>query len=354
MGAVQGFTLCLYLLPKYRENPRAGKHYLLFLFSLAFYNLTYALIYMGIHDVGFVPVTSFPFPYKYLMAVGFYFYVKHQIAPQHKVIARYEYLLFVPAILYGLLRGYWYYRIHIGLEKDLFWNVYKTGFFIYNDFAYLTFSLMVMIAVLRFVKIKNTSIKGSISKRKNWDWLYRFSGAHALIIVLNLLHLVLANALDLEHSGQFYSLILILNSVYIYWIGYVGFTKSNLLFNTYHLKDAKTHLHPLKQKLEQMIHDEEIYVNQHLKVSDLALMLEVSEKELSTFIHETYHLSFSDYLNYHRVEKVKALLASSEQNRFTLVAIADQAGFSSKSSFYAVFKKLTGLTPTQYRKTLER
>ncbi|MEL7123053.1 MAG: helix-turn-helix domain-containing protein [Bacteroidota bacterium] len=310
---------------------------------------------MGINSIGFIPITSFPFPYKYLMVVGFYFYVKHQVAPQHRAISKFEYLLFIPAILYGLLRGYWYYRIHIGLEKDLFWNVYKTGFFVYNDFAYLTFSLVVMLSLLRFVKNRRTRIKGSISKLKNWYWLYGFSWAYTIIIFLNLLHQIIANVFNLEHSAQFYYFILILNTIYIYWIGYVGFTKSNLLFNIYHLKDSKTSLqNPLQKKLEHLINEEEIYANKNLKISDLAHLLDVSEKELSIFVHETYKLSFSDYLNFHRVEKVKALLASSEQNRFTLVALSEKAGFSSKSSFYAVFKKLTGLTPTQYKKTLEQ
>ena len=354
-GAIQGFTLCLYLFTKRKENKLAFYNYILFLFSLAFYNLIYTFVYTDIDNIGYIPLTSFPFPYKYLMVVGFYFYIKHQISPQHKIISKIEYLLFAPAILYGLLRTYWYYRIHIGLEKDLFWNVYKTNFFVYNDFAYLLFSLAVMIALLRFIKTKRGMIKGSISKLKNWDWLLQFSWAYTIIILLNLLHQIIANAFHLEHSAQFYYVILILNTIYIYWIGYVGFTKSNLLFNVYSLKKPNTDLqNTLQIKLEQLIKDEKNYVHKNVKISDISLALHISEKELSTFIHETYQLSFSDFLNFHRVEKVKTLLASSEQNKFTLVAISEKAGFSSKSSFYAVFKKFTGLTPSQYKKTLEK
>jgi len=310
---------------------------------------------MGVETIGFLPLPSLPFPYKYLMVVGFYFYVKHQIAPQHKVISRWEYLLFLPATLYGLLRAYWYYRMHIGLEKDLIRNVFNSGFFVVNELVYLIFSLVVVLVLLRFMRDQKPLIKGTVSKLKNWDWLYRFSWVYTLIIIQNLLHQIIANAFNLENSARFYSIILVLNTLYIYWIGYVGFTKSNLLFNVYHLKDPETSLeNPLQKKLEHLINEEEVYTNKNLKISDLALMLEVSDKALSVFIHETYQQSFSDYLNVHRVEKVKALLASSEQNRFTLVALSEQAGFSSKSSFYAVFKKLTGLTPTQYRKTLEK
>ena len=50
-----------------------------------------------------------------------------------------EYALFVPAVLYGLLRLYWYVYMHMGWDKDIFWNVYKSGFFVYNEFVYLIF-----------------------------------------------------------------------------------------------------------------------------------------------------------------------------------------------------------------------
>ncbi|GAB5550791.1 MAG: hypothetical protein Sapg2KO_03820 [Saprospiraceae bacterium] len=141
--------------------------------------------------------------------------------------------------------------------------------------------------------------------------------------------------------------------MYIYWIGFIGFTKSNFLFKTYQLRETEKVIlvkNPLKTQLENLINQEEIYTNQNLKVSDLAKLLEMNEKDLSLFIYENYGLSFTDYINFHRVEKVKTLLLSLEYEKFTLLALAEQAGFSSKSSFNAVFKKVTGLTPTQYKK----
>ncbi|NQX90623.1 MAG: AraC family transcriptional regulator [Flavobacteriales bacterium] len=352
-GAVQGFTLCLFLLTKYKENKHAVRNYLLFLFSLSFFNFTYTLLYMGVKDVGGIPITSFPFPYKYLISVGFYFYVKRQIAREHKVISVWENLLFVPAILYGVLRSYWYFRIHVLNEDDLFWNVYQTGFFVYNDFVYLIFGLVIMLFALQFVRRTKTTIKGSVSKLKNWGWIYRFTLAYTFFIVINLLHQMVAISFNLEHSAKFYYVILVLNTIYIYWIGFIGFTKSNLLFNIYQFKDTiDASQKELMQQLEALIKVDEIYTNKNLKISDLAGKLGVSEKELSAFIHETYQLSFSDYLNLQRVEKVKTLLTQSDQDKYTLVAISEQAGFSSKSSFYAVFKKVTGQSPAQFRKSI--
>ena len=89
--------------------------------------------------------------------------------------------------------------------------------------------------------------------------------------------------------------------------------------------------------------------NKNLKISDLASLLNTTDKALSHHIHENFGMSFTNYINQLRVEKVKTLLYSREQDKYTLLAIAEKAGFSSKSSFNAVFKKITGLTPTQYK-----
>ncbi|SEK56375.1 AraC-type DNA-binding protein [Aquimarina amphilecti] len=306
---------------------------------------------MGVDSVGFIPLASFPFPYKYLMAVGFYFYIKSQVSKKEKAIFSYEFILFIPAIIYGLLRAYWYFILHTGIDKDIFWNVYKSGFFLYNEFVYLVFNLLVMIGVLRFIKSRKKLIKGSVSTKKNWEWLLVFSKMFVIVIIFNLLHQIIANSFELQHSGKFYYIILVLNSVYIYWIGFIGFTKSNLLFKTFNFNEVVGEEDDLlKNRIEHFIIDKEAFTNRNFKVSDLALLLSISEKELSLYIHNTYHMSFTDFINAYRVEKVKKLLISSDQEKFTLLAISEKAGFSSKSSFNAVFKKVTGLTPTQYKK----
>ncbi|WP_299216675.1 helix-turn-helix domain-containing protein [uncultured Aquimarina sp.] len=305
---------------------------------------------MNVDSIGFIPLASFPFPYKYLIGVGFYFYIKSQIK-NVKVIPSMEYLLFVPAILYGMLRAYWYVMLHSGIDEYIFYRVYQTGFFLYNDFAYLIFNLLLMISALRFIKKNKDVIKGSMSIRKNWEWLSTFSWMFIVIIILNLLHQIIAVLFNLQDSGEFYYVILVLNSFYIYWIGFIGFTKSNLLFKTFNLKDEKEEEQGswLKNKIEHYMKNEEIFTNQNLKVSDVASLVSMSEKELSLYIHDIYHMSFTDFINTYRIEKVKSLLVSSEQEKFTLLAIAEKSGFSSKSSFNAVFKKITGLTPTQYK-----
>ncbi len=305
---------------------------------------------MQIRTIGPIPLASFPFPYKYLIGVGFYFYIKRQITNK-KIISSIEYCLFLPAIIYGLLRLYWYINVHSGIDEYIFVRVYQTGFFLYNDIGYLLFNLCMMLYAIQFLKKHQSTIKGSTTVYKNWKWLRTFSWVFIVFIMLNLLHQIIAISFNLEDSGQFYYAILLLNSMYIYWIGYIGFTKSKLLFKSYTLKDKEQEVFhkSLKDKLDLIMTTEEVFTNKHLKVVDLATLLNIKEKELSIYIQETASMSFSDFINSYRIDKVKTLLQSPQAEKYTLVAIGEKAGFSSKSSFNAVFKKATGMTPSQYK-----
>ncbi|WP_350287214.1 helix-turn-helix domain-containing protein [uncultured Croceitalea sp.] len=352
-GAIQGFALCINLYFKEKNNKKAFKNYFLFLFSLSFFNLLYALKFLDIFNIGFIPLSAFPLPYKYLIGVGFYFYIKNQIPQQKASYFKPAHLLFLPALFYGLLRTYWYVMLHSGMDKDINLKVYQSGFFIYNEYVYLLFNLVLTIFSIKFLKENKTKISGFNVMRKNWEWLLKFSNAFMVIILANILLAILVHVLGDPKSGTVYVIILILNSIYIYWVGIESLTRSKFLFNTFTLKDYTssegTSWHPLSQSLEHLMNEKEVFSNKNLKISHLASLLDTTDRELSLYIHESYGVSFTEYINQLRVEKVKRLINKGEQEKYTLFGIAEKAGFSSKSSFNEVFKKVTGLTPTQYK-----
>ena len=352
-GAIQGFALCILACFKKKDNTKAFLFYLLFLFSLSFFNLLYAFMLLDIYEIGFVPLGAFPFPYKYLIGVGFYGYIKNQVAQERSSKFNIEYLLFAPAVFYGVLRTYWYVTLHSGADKDIFWRVYQSGFFIYNEYVYLLFNLILTLLAIQFLKKNKTRIKGFNVRRKNWEWLLRFSNAFKLIIFINLVLAVMVHIVGDTKNGIVYAILLIINSIYIYWVGYESLTKSKFLFNTFSLKEtevAEGHLdQTLAAQFEALVNDKEIFTHKNLRISDLAEMLNTTDKAVSLYIHESFGLSFSAYINQLRIEKVKTLLHRGEQERYTLLAIAEKAGCSSKSSFNAVFKKVMVVTPTQYK-----
>ena len=72
----------------------------------------------------------------------------------------------------------------------------------------------------------------------------------------------------------------------------------------------------------------------------------VSPSYVSQTLNERLGLNFFDFINQYRVEAAKVALASTDQ---TVLDIAMQVGSNAKSSFYTAFKKVTGVTPSQYR-----
>lgn len=105
----------------------------------------------------------------------------------------------------------------------------------------------------------------------------------------------------------------------------------------------------LKALLEYM-EEEKAYLNGKLSLKDVAGDLGISVNYLSQVINELLQQSFFDFVNTYRVEEVKRLLNEAQHERLTLLAIAYDSGFNSKSSFNHIFKSVTGVTPSEYVK----
>lgn len=106
----------------------------------------------------------------------------------------------------------------------------------------------------------------------------------------------------------------------------------------------------LYDKLQSLLEREKVYKQQELSVSDLAEKLDIHSNYLSQVINEKTGKSFYDFINTYRIEDFKKLVAEPANKKFTLLSLAYESGFNSKSSFNRYFKKATGQTPTQYLK----
>jgi AraC-like DNA-binding protein len=95
---------------------------------------------------------------------------------------------------------------------------------------------------------------------------------------------------------------------------------------------------------------QEPYLNPSLSMMELAHQLNIPIRELSLFINRKMNKHFFDFINEYRIEKAKEILENPENSDMTVLEILYEVGFNSKSSFNTLFKKYTGLTPTEYRK----
>ncbi|BFP43431.1 hypothetical protein FGF1_42760 [Flavobacteriaceae bacterium GF1] len=103
----------------------------------------------------------------------------------------------------------------------------------------------------------------------------------------------------------------------------------------------------LTTKLYSLFKEGELFRNPNLKIADVADKLQIPPYLLSQFLNDNLGKSFAIFINEHRIEAAKKKLLSN--NNFTLETIGYDCGFNSKSTFFSTFKKLTGLTPSNYR-----
>ena len=112
------------------------------------------------------------------------------------------------------------------------------------------------------------------------------------------------------------------------------------------LTDAETHF----QKLNNLMIEGAFFKKSSLSLSELANELDLHPNYISQIINDNGGQSFYDYVNTFRVNEFKKLIALPENQKYTLIALAYECGFNSKSSFNRYFKKITGETPSQYAK----
>jgi AraC-like DNA-binding protein len=106
-----------------------------------------------------------------------------------------------------------------------------------------------------------------------------------------------------------------------------------------------------KRIYEQLVgymKDQKIFTDTELTLAALAKNLDVHPNHLSQVINSHEGKSFYDYINFHRVDEFKRLAPLPDNRNYTLLSLAYECGFNSKTSFNRNFKKVTGFSPTEW------
>jgi AraC-like DNA-binding protein len=170
----------------------------------------------------------------------------------------------------------------------------------------------------------------------------------------------------------------VLLTVFIYWISYKAWSQPELFtvirgysgeeggrspvpMLTVHLPVKKYSNSGLSEEemqriitaLENKMQADKPYLDAQLTIDELAASLNCSRHHLSQAMNEKLDKSFYDCINHYRVEEAKLLLTEPAKAEHKIASIAYDSGFNSISTFNDVFKKMTGVTPSQYRKQSE-
>jgi len=343
VACIAAFIFGLAFIFSIPKNKSANLFLGLFLFSLSLEIFEVLTEYIS-SEIDFVPQTS-------LLTVSFlFFYVLKTI---HKPVKYGYYCLFLPGILVN-------------------------AFLVYDDYLVLLFEYAFNLTLLVYLYVTIKKLKKqalnfySDLERKTLDWInviiYIHLGFYSLWIVEELI--LLQNE---ELIGYFATASSFFTFFMVLWIGHNGFAQQEIFkpnFVPYRAKKTKTSeatperqdtietvagnkdLEQFQQVCEE-IAQKELFKNPKLNLSSLALDLEIKEKELSRLINQESSKNFYQFINEFRIKAFKELLSSDKAKKLSIAGLAEEAGFNSKSTFYAAFKSLEGITPKQYEQQIK-
>ncbi len=104
------------------------------------------------------------------------------------------------------------------------------------------------------------------------------------------------------------------------------------------------------QTLQTKIERERLFADEQLTLEKLAKVTQIPKSHLSKVINQGLHINFKTYINEFRVREAVKLLSDKQFDNRTIDDIAARAGFADRSSFYRVFKKVTGLSPSEFKR----
>ncbi|TMM57206.1 helix-turn-helix domain-containing protein [Maribacter algarum] len=102
------------------------------------------------------------------------------------------------------------------------------------------------------------------------------------------------------------------------------------------------------KRLQNLLEEEKYYQNTDLDLDGLSKQLETSKRRTSILIQELYGKSFSECINDFRLEEVLYRFKNQKHKKLTIIALALEAGFPSKSTFYRHFKLKIGISPSEF------
>ncbi len=198
----------------------------------------------------------------------------------------------------------------------------------------------------------------------NHDWLrklvYSFGVLWTLlIIVASIHHIFNLFSWIFCTNGLFFAL-----SLFIILIGYFGLKQKEIFIQFQketieYITEPKVKYAGVMIKAQDLeeyagtitnfMHSGKPYLDADLTLPQLATMVEIPAHHLSRVINEQFGINFFDFINQYRIEEVKLKIDNPRFNNLSLLGIAFESGFNSKSAFNRVFKKMTGITPSQYK-----
>lgn len=288
---------------------------------------------------------SMSFPYFY--SVLLYLYFKEAIRSNSLSWQNTSYHFLVPVLVLIYLSHYYFQDTNAKLHMISNWH--KS---VINAILLPVGGMVSMIYYWFLIRMRLVHYQNALGVKligfKNW--LTQIWMAYGAFIALFLINYALIFIRRSSLTSDY--LIATSYAIFIYFIGYLGFSKSKLLngIKANDLKYQSSTITPtagshLYLHIQSYLHETRIYTNSQLRLGSLADQLSMTPHQLSQIINEQSGMNFSDFINGYRIEEAqKQMTHDTRINR-----LAFDVGFNNRTSFSLAFKKFAGCSPSEFR-----
>jgi AraC-like DNA-binding protein len=377
LAAGQGFLLAALILHKHRSFTATR---LLGALMLLLSGILVNLILSDSKNIMEEPLWLFPIGLPLVFGPFQFLYTKYLIRPSER-FQRTDWLHLVPYGLYAsVVVGC---VISLRFRTDLFQNTIRDvpiSFLGFNEILSLSgmaYSVLAVVTLMRHARRLESVF--SNTERVRLDWLRRIS--YALFMGWFILFVETFLFIAGIQFGPRFAVSSSVGGVLVYLMGYLGLVHSDVFLKPEiagpmrELSDIRDrdksragHSQKKYQKsglpsnkaaehrdaLLRLMESEKPYIDPYLTLSHLSEKLSINTHNLSEVINTQFDQNFFDFVNAYRMEQAKRDLADPAKRELKILAIAYDAGFNSKTSFNTLFKKHTGLSPSEFRERVGR
>lgn len=306
------------------------------------------------------------FSFPILQSLFLYFYVRFLTSEKQQFYWS-DFLHLIPAI-----SAYIYMIPFFGMretEKYMYYSDVESRetvfLYIYNLITVLSFVIYTLLAFRMLKKHEQLIIQYYSFKEKiQLSWMKSLvtciSVIWIIVLIIKIVHLVFK--LSMPISGEL--IISISVVIFVFVLGYFGIRQTMIFSDlSFALTNAEipverykksglkeVQAEDIKMKLIQLMETENRFLENELTLNALAREIGASPNNVSQVINEQFSKNFYDFVNDYRIEDFIRKAGDSKFKNYSVIALALECGFNSKSAFYSAFKKQTGMSPGEFFK----
>lgn len=298
-------------------------------------------------------------PFFYTIGPAYYFFVRRSSKPADRY--RWFDLLHLLPLLYVTWEWWPVYSWPAEVKLDLIDRAYipHRGS-LKNLFLGNRHVIIILAYVFFSYRTLKTRLRTEIHNTRRLRWLLQFTRVFGTFLAAKLVLIGLFWTLNWEGSSLELLLVL-LTGLAIHLLGYIVLGRDRVLpeliapsenekYATSPLDDAQ--IAALQAQIIRYMETAHPWREADFSIHHLSAALNIPRHHLSQVLNEGLKINFYDFICQYRIQAVKRRFQRGDAQKFSILGIATDCGFGSKSSFNRAFKKVTGLTPSAYLKAL--